>query len=106
MLRYRFVDIPYNGHVIRYVRKSLKQPRFAPTEGGRPLLWTEERVEQLIVKLEESLGVVVLVDHNIMHSASVANREVTEAFMAEHGRIKEAPHAWEHTALELELAGA
>jgi hypothetical protein len=102
MLHYRFVDIPYNGHVVRYVRKSLAQPRSASIHSTRPLKWTEENVAALIEQLEKLLGVVVLVDWNLNHVSSQTNGEVAEAFLKKHGRLQEASYAWEHTTLEID----
>ncbi|MFD2717081.1 hypothetical protein ACFST9_00040 [Hymenobacter monticola] len=102
MIRYRFVDVPFQGHTIRYVRES----RRATDANGhaferRPKVWNDDRVEELIAGLEHDLGSVVIVDRVLSHVASLQYSDIVEAFLQQHGRLTELNQPWQYTAYRM-----
>lgn len=102
MIRYRFVDIPFQGHTIRYVRESRKT-----TDANglaferRPKGWNDDRVEELIAGLEHDSDAVVIVDRVLSHVASLQYPDIVKAFLDQHGRLTELDQPWQHTAYRL-----
>lgn len=102
MIRYRFVEIPFQGRTIRYVRESRK----ATDANGhaferRPKGWNDDRVEELISGLEHDSDVVVIVDRVLSHVASQQYPDVVKAFLQQYGRLTELDQPWQHTAYRL-----
>lgn len=102
MIHYRFVDVPFQGHTIRYVRESR---RTTDANGHaferRPKGWNDERVQELIAGLEHDSGAVVIVDRVLSHVASLQYPDIVKAFLQQHGRLTELDQPWQHTAYRL-----
>ena len=102
MIRYRFVEIPFQGHTIRYVRESRK----ATDANGhaferRPKSWNDDRVEELIAGLEHDSGTVVIVDRVLSHVASLQYPDIVRAFLQQYGRLTELDQPWQHATYSI-----
>jgi len=102
MIRYRFVDVSFQGHTIRYVRES----RRATDANGhaferRPKGWNDDRVEALIAGLEHDSESIVIVDRVLSHVASHQYPDIVKAFLQQHGRLTQLDQPWQHSTYRL-----